>query len=760
MSEQSDQVDAYNRMAIIAGFNPNTWRGDLLGGLVGTAFIIPTILGCGAIAFLPLGDAYLARGLMAAFSAAVVVSAVLFVIGGRTLHINAPRTTQAALLAALMVQVAALPAVDAALAGDPQARGEMMIAVTAAGLLVAGLIQIGLGLLRLGDMVKFVPFPIIAGFVNGFVVQIVLGQLPFALGQSSWAEVRAVVEQGAAWTPWPIGFAFLAGTVAVLGRRLVPGVPGSILGLAAGTLGFHAIALGMGEAGALGPVIGRLPADLPIMPMGDGLMRLVHTGWFAGALDEIVATGITLGFIASVQSLLSATAADAVMHTRHDSNRELLNQGVGNVASALLGGTASGGSLLMTRMAAGAGGRTRLVHGVMALGLLAFVLLLGDVIAAIPRAVIAGVVIVMIIGTIDDWTIRLVSTLWSSRDPAVRRDLTLNLGILLVVSGLVAFVDVLAAIGIGMLATVATFLHRSSSSAIRRIYFGDQVQSNTARANREMDQLDALGRTIAVVELHGPVFFGSADRLAQRTERAVGETRFVILDFQHVNDIDSTGALILKRLDRTLAEAGTAVLLAGLPVDRGLRGFVTAVGYDGPERDGRIFDDVNAALSFAEDRLLEAAGQVETGDQPIPLKDHESLVGLTEGQYNMLELVMRRLSFAAGTRIYQAGDPADSMYFLVSGQATRQRRGGDGRVIRQAGYRAGAIFGELALIRGGVRVADVVADTDLVCYQLEVGDMSMMYKIDPRIPFILARNISRDLNGRVEKLRAQQWAGA
>ena len=738
-------------------------RGDIMGGLTAMLVSLPMILSCGAVVYQPLGGGFVAAGVVAAFLTAIVGALVPAVLGGR-LHVNAPRATQAALLAAMVAELATRPEFRGFLPADGATAAAVLMVTAAAALAVAGLTQMALGAFRLGDLVKYVPQTVVAGFVAGFVIQIVAIQTPFLFGLDGWSALRHALWNGqGAINGYSLGLAVLAGAVTLVTPRLTRVVPGALVGLVVGTV--TDVLVGHWYPGLTrGPLIGALPGGLlPGLP-GVGLEAVLRADFPASALYAIVSTGVTLAFITSIQSLLSATAGDSLFGSSANSNRELANQGACNLMSALAGGTASGGSPLLTRAAYQQGGRGRRVNLVLGLGLITLAWGLRDPVGAIPLSVLAAVVIVVTAQGLDDWTRHLLATAirrLPGRDLS-GRDLSrlgTDLAVLALVSGLVAFVNVPAAIGIGMLVTVLVFLRRSSSSSVRRIYHGDVLQSNTVRSNIDVATLEQHGHATAIIELQGPLFFGSTDFLSRSIKDVAGGVTCVILDFRRVIDIDSTSVLILERVDGALAGHGCRLLLAGLAKASEFRRFLLEVGFDGPEQEGRVFAELDAALAHAEDRLLADRGVVSRDEPEMPLAGHPALAGLNPARLSVIQILARRLEYAPGEAIFREGEPAEAVFLLVRGAATRQSRGHH-HPIRQTGYRAGALFGESALFRGGLRTAEVVADTPVVCYRLVVEDLLMVDGIDPWIALTVVRNIAAGLMDRKRFLRRVQGARA
>ncbi|WP_448208457.1 SulP family inorganic anion transporter [Azospirillum sp. sgz302134] len=728
------------------------WRGEALGGLVSALFVMPAVLGCGVIVFQPLGSDFQSLGIQAAFGATIAAALYRGLLPGGSLHVNAPRATQAALLGGLLVQ-----ATQAASAGGYGVPGDVLVVIPVLALAVAALLQLVLGVLRLGDVLKFIPQPVVSGFVNGFALVILLQQLPNLLGLPDGAGPWAVATGQAAINPWALAFGLLAvAGVWYVGERGSKAVPGPLLGLIVGTAAYQILATQIGHGtlgGFLGPTVKAPPAGLPFAVSLPGLTELVGHPVFAALWPSILVTGLTLGIVSSIQSLLSAAAADALLRVRHDSSRELLAQGGANLLGAAIGGTVTGGSPLYTRVAIHNGARSDRANLFLGLVLLGAALGLGPVLEMVPVSVMAGVVVVAVLRP-DDWTMQMVTLLLRGQARSARGELLQNLAIVVVVAVLVATTDVLVALGVGMALSVILYLRRAAVSVVRRSYHGDRIHSLTGRSGADMELLERHGRAIAVMELHGPVFFGSADNLARAAETLTAGGDTLILDLSRVNDAESTGVLVLRRLDERLKREGRTLLLAGLGKGRGLRVLLRDMGFDAPEREGRVYSDLDTALAAAEDRLLaRLSGVAEDGETELELCDHPSLEGLTQAQFDLLSLTTRRLAFKPGERILREGSTDNSQFFLVKGRVRVEKKSADGRnTVRLGSICAGALFGEMAMLTGEPRSADVVADSDVVCHELTAEDVAMLDGLDPSISFILVRNIAREVTVKIARM--------
>lgn len=426
-------------------------RGEAAGGVMAALFLLPNLLAVGMVAAAPLGPAWLGVGIKAAF-AATIVAALLRAAFGGAFHVNAPRPSQAAMLAALMTQLAATSSMSA----------EMLLAATFLALAVAGALQCALGALRAGGLVRLFPPPVAAGFANGFAVAIAAAQFPAFLGLRNWDAVAAAVANPLSLSSWP----FLCGGAALLATlaapRLIARIPAGFVGLGAGGL-LHVLLTWALPAGArLSPVVGAFADGLPFVWSGEAMWSLLTAPQFA-VLLPIMETAATLAAIASLQSLVSLSTSDALTERRSNGDGELLRQGAAAVAGALVGGTAVGGSPLYTRVAWTNGGRSRATQVFLAAALLAAVTVLADGVAAMPLAVLAGVVIATMISAMDPWSLRAVKSL---RSADTRRAATIiDLSISMAVAGAVIFAGALPALATGLALAGARRLWRGGGTA-------------------------------------------------------------------------------------------------------------------------------------------------------------------------------------------------------------------------------------------------------------------------------------------------------
>ena len=687
---------------------------ELTAGVIGAFIVFPIILNCGLIISQPMGNNYVMVGIAAAFSATILVTLLRGIIFSAPLHLVSPKSTYAAMIATLLVGITNIPGIHDAYP-TPESMAQMLIAVTFLCTILVGVFQIVLGLGKLGVLVKFVPYPVIAGFINGFSISLIIKQLPLMFGVNNWHQLSTTTH------PLAVTIGLIAFASTLLATRFKARIPAAFHGLVLGTLAFLIIRF-FPHGDQTVTLIGVIPANLPIHPQVSAITGLVSGPNFVTFLPDILATVITISLIASLQSLISISGADALLGTRHNSNKELTTQGVGNLLGGIMGGMPTGGSPSVTNLVIKSGGRTRIAHFSHAGMLLAIVLGLGQIIGMIPLPVMAGVVIASLLHQMDEWSLKLIRNLFTRKaHEKLSHEFYFNLAIVVAVSALVLLFGALAALGGGMILAFGAFLRQISRSVIRRIITGNQIRSRSSRPANEQEFLVKHMKEIVVVEIQGAVFFGSIDQVVQEMEAATRDCRIVIIDMKRVTDIDSSGVVTLERLDKQLARAKCILYLSYLQNEGRLIKALKEYGFDRIINERRIFEDTNAALSAAEDLMIVEADLTYGFNAQHPLEKFDILSGLSPEDIEYLESKMKRMEFSSGMKLVSEGSISNGMFFLVSGRVTISRLL-EGRMLRYASLRPGVTFGEIGLLTEGARTADVIADTSVTCHYLSRED--------------------------------------
>lgn len=721
--------------------------GDFAGGLSAAVVGLPTAISCGLLAFGPLGSEYVSVGVAAGLYAGIFVTVVAAVFGGSRFQISGPRSSLAIALGALAGGLMANPVV----AGEgPTKAATVMTLVLLCGFL-AGVIQILLGALRLGTLVKFIPHSVIAGLMNGFAIIIIIQQLPIFLGVpasvgfSGIAIGKATVEFSAVM----VGVVAIGAMIAA--NRLLKHTFGSLVGLLVGTATYHIILPAGASATFAGGVIGDIPTHLPTPgSFMDMLSLLASPAAMGGTIPALLGSAVTIALLGSVLSLLSAVHADAISRTCHLSNRELIGQGLANMASAAFGGLPGSGSAARVTVNFAAGGRTRVASIVHGLFFLLAVTAFGPFVGHIPVVTVAALLLVFAVQMFDMTTMRLIGKACRPASAGIGREAATDLAVVLIVTGTTVFVGFVTATGVGLVVASLLFAARLSRTVIRGRLQGDHVRSKTVRSHAAAEFLDRHGQAIVVFELQGAIFFGSADQLARTIRESLQGVDAVILDLRLATDLDSTGLTILRQLDELILAQGKMLLIAGLSPDRPLSDTIQNLAGNDPVFGNRTYPDADAALTAAEDRLLAARADVREQTERLELSEIDALQGMAEDQLRYLAQLMVPKTFVAGECIVAQGERGEAMYFLSTGTVSiRLQIANSIRTTRLVSFKPGVVFGEMALLSDKPRSASVFADEASTCYVLSRAAFDSLRTGRPDILAALILNISRELANRL-----------
>lgn len=520
-----------------------TWRRDLLAGLTVGIVALPL-----ALAFGVSSGAGAESGLITAIVAGVVAA----VFGGSSVQVSGPTGAMVVVLGPIIAK---------------QGIGAMAVVCVLAGAFV-----LLAGVLRIGQAVALIPWPVIEGFTLGIAVIIFLQQVPAALGvtpgPNSNAFLAALDAAGRVqWSEalWTLGIVAAVAVIMVVMPRFTRAVPGSIVAIVIVTL----VAVAMHA-----PVssIGELPSSLPTP-------RLPHADpatWIA-----LAGPALTVAALAAIESLLSARVASSMADTGpFDADRELVGQGLASIASGFFGGMPATGAIARTAVNIRSGGRTRLAAIVHALLLLLVIYAASGAVSTIPLAALSGVLMVTSVKMVSPRTVR---TILSSAGSAAT---VFTLTALVTVS-----VDLIYAVAIGIV--VAAF-------------FSLRALSRSSGVHREELPAPAVAGDdrIALFRLDGALFFGAAERILARVA-AIQGVHVVILRMSQIQFLDATGAQVLSELVHGLERRGVTVLIKGIQPNH-LR-LATRVGVVASLRhQEHLFDQLDQAVTHARSHVARA----------------------------------------------------------------------------------------------------------------------------------------------------------
>jgi len=443
---------------------------------------------------------------------------------------------------------------------------------------------------------------------------------------------------------------------------------------------------------------------------------------------------------------------EGVTQQREDHNLSLVRLGLGNLVAAAFGGISSAISLTSSQANYNSGGRTNYSVLLSSVLILAAVLFCAQLIALIPKVVVAGMLFVTAWRLFDRWTAQLVKRLVAA-GPRNRASLLLDLLVIVLVTLVAVFASLVTAVAIGMLVSVFSFLFRMSRSVIRRSARGDVLRSRKTRAPRLMQLLAEQGQRIVVFELEGAVFFGTAEKLIHQIEKAVTDgATLAIVDLKRVTDIDSTGVRFLIQANDAMVKQGKFLLLSSVEEHSRLGQFLRDMGAIAALTKGRVFVDNDLALEWAEDQLiLSELGKVEP-DAEFPFGQLDLFTGMSAAEIELIKGMLERRTYAKEEIVFDEGSPGQQLFVIARGEASvRIRPAGATRDIRLVTFSPGTVFGEVALLDTEVRSATVQADEVLVCYVLEQAVFQQLAVAHPGIAVTLLRNLGRELSNRLRR---------
>jgi sulfate permease, SulP family len=732
------QVGTYRRLfeaSRVPFFLSESFRRDFVGGVVSSAVAIPLAIGFGMFAFVSLGDQYFAWGAVSGLISALVVSVVSVLLGERSTMVYAPRVTTTFFLGLLLNSLLhsdalRTPSVSAVLA--------VFFAIVLAG----GVFQALFGLMRLGTLIKFTPHPVMAGFQNMAAALLFLVQIGNVLGlDHSIAFTRAFGSLGSA-RPLSVLVAVLTFATMWHARKLTTIVPPLLVGLGCGAAAYYLLLLA-GFGAALGPVIG--------VPTASATMNNVLADFSSRSIAELLAhsapviltSALALAIIASIDALLCLKLASQPGVLDIGGDGLLVRLGLANAGSAGFGGITGGINIGASVTNRAFGGHSRVSVVVNAAMLLAALTLLFPLVAYIPRVALSGVIMVVAVQHIDPWTKQTVRRLMKPNAPR-RATIALDLAVAMFVSVVSIALNVVLAVFIGVALAVFLFVVRMSRSNIRRLYRCDVVRSRKSRDAGEMALLEAKGASILVVELQGALFFGTAERLAHAINAETSiPTSGVILGLRRVTEIDSTGARIVADIDAALSRRNIKLVLV-----RSDEAEPVARLSDVANLTSRIFPDLDRAIEWAEDDLLEKHASVCAAE--LPLESISILRDFTASQIGLLASHLERVDWPADHVVFKQGDPGSDLFLVTRGHASVYLTTEAG-TVRLATFAAGSVFGELAILDHGPRSATVTADQPMAAFRLSTKAFAALCELDPHVAIKLVSALARELSDRLRR---------
>lgn len=588
----------------------------------------------------------------------------------------------------------------------------------------AGAVFYGLGAFRLGALMRYIPFPVICGFLAGSGLLILLGAIPVLTGLAPTKLDPLILAEPLRAARWLPGLGFGLLLLVLLRRYRHPLlVPALLLGtVALYHAGLQLAGMTMGEAQQAGLLLGPFPPFTGLAP--PAWTVLPPDAWPRVAAQAPTLASIVL--VSVVALLLNASGLELATRSDLDINRELRAAGLANLASGLLGGAvgfhALSASLLGYRM----GANSRVIGLVSAALCLAALLFGTALLAYMPRAILGGLLFSIGGGLLIEW-------LYGGWRRLPLQDFLIVALIVAVISA----VSIPAGVAVGVAVAMAIFvLSYSRVRVIRQELSGVDYRSSVDRSPAALAALRDEGSAIRIIKLEGFIFFGTAYSVLTRVQQLIGNPgprplRYLLLDFRDVPASDSSAMLAFSKIRAACERSNCQLIITR--INGPMR---TQFRVAGLEPGVSFHDDLDEALEACEQRILESMPDRATADDSPGLARVRRVLPDGPSLAAFMTYLEPR-SFAPGVFLLRQGGPPDEILFIESGRVTVRLELPDGRTVRLRTLTVGTIIGEIGLYLGQPRNASAVADEMTEAHVLTASRLREMETRDPHLAHAL-----------------------
>lgn len=517
-------------MIRLSNFTGNL-RGDVLGGVTAGIVALPLALAFGEQTEL---------GAIAGLYGAIALGIFAALFGGTPSQISGPTGPMTVVSAVIIAEAIQLN-------GNLQSAFPMIIAT----FVLAGILEAVLGFFKLGSYIKYMPYPVVSGFMSGIGCIIIITQIFPLLGVDAPAggpmgTIKSIHKIPEIVNIYSIGIAIATIIIIYTARWVTKKIPGNLIALLIVTVVAYFF---IPEENILRlNTSGPLPSGLPKLHLN---FWSVYTDF--SKLTKIFEYALTLAFLGAIDSLLTSIVADNLTKTRHHSNQELIGQGIGNTLAGFIGGLPGAGATMRTVINIRSGAKTRLSGLVAGIFLVLVLLGIGPVVGHIPNAVLAGILITVGISIIDYKGLKHLNTV--PRSDAV---------ILILVLLVTVFVDLLVAVAAGLILAAILFMKKIADVVEDRVEVAPLKDfSREIPWLDEGDIISRIGEKVYIKHLNGPLFFGFANRFKEMVQ-ALPKIQLVVLRMDKVPYIDQSGLYALEEAIIDLEEKNIEVLFTGL----------------------------------------------------------------------------------------------------------------------------------------------------------------------------------------------------
>jgi SulP family sulfate permease len=644
----------------------------------------------GQLVFSGVLEPQVGHGILAALVGSVVMMLVLAWRSCFSFSVGGPDSNPSAVLAVTLASLSHSLVAAGGTEGPELLPTVLMFVFLSA--IACGVVLLILGQWRGGRYMRFIPHPVVGGFLAGTGFLLVSGAYKALTGSKLTFSSLALIPD---INPLEGGTALLVAVAMVgLSRRfrhamVIPGV------LMTAVLLFHGVRVGLGldlvqarEAGLLLP-----PLKLTgWQHLGSLSVELVRWDLLLHHLEDLAA----MAAVMLVTVLLNTTSLELATGVDADADAELRAIGVGNLVAGVLGGMVACTSLNRTLLYWRAGATSRWAGGLCAALIIGVMFLLPGIVGWLPRPVLTGLVLYIGITLLVAWAIE-----------AGRTMPRMDYAVVLAILGMIAWLGIVAGVVLGVLIACVSFaVTLSRSPNVRHSFTAQNRRARVERTSEHLEQLRTRGAALRGFTLQGVLFFGTAAKLLEQVRAGLSKTRIVLLDFRLISGIDGSSIVVLKRIHTVCRDAGVKLVFTGLASR--LESLLVRGGFDLGAPHVKCFADLDRGLEWCEDIILGQTTEVK--EPPLPGLRVVGALSHSASQVILETAEQRRLE--AGDMLVRQGEPSDAMYLVESGRVhvllrSALAQGGDS--IRLRTYGPGTIVGEMGFFTGEARSADIMA---------------------------------------------------
>ena len=660
---------------------------DILGAFAGSAVILPQSMGLGVVLFNIMGfDA--SSGALAGIIGAAILSLVSGLFGATIGMLSAPNGPVTMLLVSTMTIMA-----------GSGASSDAMLLTLSSILVLTGLFQIILSFFGGAELVKYIPYPVIIGQISAIGILMIKSQISFIFSPFSQTENLLMASI-------PISIAILTILTIIITPKISKKIPAVLAGFVVGIIAYQVVDYMYIHNAFSSWVVGVVPS-VQNLNLGINLEDLK-----ALDLKLIITTALALMILASTDCLVTAIVADSQTNLRNNSKKEIVAQGIAQIIIGFLGALGGGGTKGATLINLQSGGR-RWSGVFSSIFFILLILFFGFLGKYLPIAVLAGVIIFVGFGMINfnllNWFVYKKS----------RMDGFIALTVFIVTIS----VNLVSAVGIGILISMIMYFRMQiKAPIIHSVRDGSRKHSLNIRTDEQKKLLKENSSSIVMFELRGSLFFATADKLLELSEKYIKKDQYLIFNFLRVQFIDISGIILILQISSRMKKAGGELILCHMHNELGIGKKINKALENIDKKNSikiRTFVDSDSSFEYGENKILEKHGILPINSSKyIKLKENSLCKNMNPNSIDLIEKLSRKHEIKKGEIIFNQDDQASSLFILLQGEVEIRLYASKKEYKRLAKYNSGTFFGEISFISPGKRSATAIVNSNTILLEL------------------------------------------